>query len=91
MKSDHAALQQENASLKKDYEDVSQGQKDLYSRMEALEAQNKDLLKEHDKDVKTTAALRSSLDASFADIKTLKTNFESYLESLVSSFEERRK
>ena len=104
-KEKYKGMEQEFGRITAENKSMQQGIADMRANMRSYEAKvresssqlalaqrSSEELRAHDQQMtKQAETYRDSLRANLTDIKNLKSNFESYLESLVASFEERQK
>ncbi len=88
---DKQKLAGENETMKKAMIDVEREAQANEDKITGLRDRNSYLEQNQQEQQKTIDELKASLKKSLDDIQNLKSNFQSYLESMVSSFEERQK
>lgn len=84
-------LSAENKTLHQAYSDLESGTKSQNIKFQEMSSQFKELQARDAEWSKQVDNYKNSLRGNLTDIKNLKSNFESYLESLVASFDERQK
>ena len=77
--------------MQKSFRDLEAEHKDLAARASELERSNNELRSAQAQYRAQIENLKTSLEANYGDMKNLKSNLDTYLEALVSSFEERQK
>ncbi len=91
-------LSAEKRLFEKNYEELVNNTKlkdeklsNMVLKMDQMEKENADIKNAESRRLETIQAMKKNLGANLSDIQNLKANFESYLESLVQSFDERTK
>lgn len=88
---DKEALQKSYAALQAGSASLEQKLKEYSAKVGELDRDNIQLRTENKKVSQQNQSLQANLQANLSDIQNLKSNFDSYLESLEQSFSERQK